>query len=413
MDYLKSSSRNAEKYSKEVQCLTMEEVAKVWTTAIAPISSTNAIAMCVPAVAVAAANSFDIPENKCPGLFHPTLKVEGGADLTKGLWQISKGFDVDLQQQAVAVHNIYTGDDPNYGCLSSHCQATDCHLPVENIGQDESVISHHRFCRGTWTHSNDHFAHRLKAVGGFDAVKNACSTAAVKGGLRETVKKMSVSPVVAAKKTAKALSEEEHILEYLRTKLNEIIKDTTAEMYANSLRVAMNKQGITSMKTAAKTIGKNTRTAQDIINNANVQLEPQLLQEWFKDGDKADVKKLSYHDAKQKRASAVADEEAIIDFLKSHLDELFKEPTRTETYAKALMIAMKTKNITSLKIAWATIGQSLTQAQEVISLANVQLQGAVLSEWFRSLDAGTLFPERSDLTQGDLPQFVITAAHPS
>ena len=96
-----------------------------------------------------------------------------------------------------------------------------------------------------------------------------------------------------------------------------------------------------------------------------------------------------------------------------HLDELFKEPTRTETYAKALMIAMKTKNITSLKIAWATIGQSLTQAQEVISLANVQLQGAVLSEWFRSLDAGTLFPERSDLTQGDLPQFVITAAHPS
>ena len=77
------------------------------------------------------------------------------------------------------------------------------------------------------------------------------------------------------------------------------------------------------------------------------------------------------------------------------------------------MIAMKTKNITSLKIAWATIGQSLTQAQEVISLANVQLQGAVLSEWFRSLDAGTLFPERSDLTLGDLPQFVITAAHPS
>ena len=28
MDYLKSSSRNAEKYSKEVPCLTMEEVAK-------------------------------------------------------------------------------------------------------------------------------------------------------------------------------------------------------------------------------------------------------------------------------------------------------------------------------------------------------------------------------------------------
>ena len=50
----------------------------------------------------------------------------------------------------------------------------------------------------------------------------------------------------------------------------------------------------------------------------------------------------------------------------------------------------------------------------MISLANVQLQGAVLSEWLRSLDdVGTLFPVRSDLTQGDLPQFVITAAHPS
>lgn len=45
-----------------------------------------------------------------------------------------------------------------------------------------------------------------------------------------------------------ALSEEEHILEFLRQHLNEIIKDTTAEMYANSIRVAMNKQGITSMK---------------------------------------------------------------------------------------------------------------------------------------------------------------------
>jgi hypothetical protein len=66
----------------------------------------------------------------------------------------------------------------------------------------------------------------------------------------------------------------------LRQHLNEIIKDTTAEMYANSIRVAMNKQGITSMKSASKTIGKNTRTAQDIIDIANVQLEPQLLQAW-------------------------------------------------------------------------------------------------------------------------------------
>ena len=43
MDYLKSSSRNAEKYSKEVPCLTMEEVAKargvlcIWTVATEPV----------------------------------------------------------------------------------------------------------------------------------------------------------------------------------------------------------------------------------------------------------------------------------------------------------------------------------------------------------------------------------------
>ena len=107
--------------------------------------------------------------------------------------------------------------------------------------------------------------------------------------------------------------------------------------------------------------------------------------------------------------------------------------------SQALVIAMKSKNITSLKIGWATIGQSQTQAEEVISLANVQLQATVLSEWFRSLDAGTLFPERSvpalrvepwagpakqqrtpndwtcpwqDLTQNDLPQFAVSSASP-
>ena len=86
-----------------------------------------------------------------------------------------------------------------------------------------------------------------------------------------------------------------------------------------------------------------------------------------------------------------------MDFLKGRLDELFQEPSRTEAYAKALVIAMKTKNINSLKIGWATLGQDQAQAEEIISLANVQLQAPVLSGWFRSLDAGTLFPGRSDL----------------
>merc|ERR1711865_1288571 len=95
------------------------------------------------------------------------------------------------------------------------------------------------------------FAESLKAV------KEACAAAAAKHGLRETVKKMSVSPVVAAKKTAKSLSEEDHILEFLRAHLNEFIKETTAEMYANSIRVAMIKQGITTMHSAERHIGKN------------------------------------------------------------------------------------------------------------------------------------------------------------
>ena len=60
---------------------------QIWVSAIAPISSTNAIAMCVPAVVIAAGNVFDVPQNKCPGSFHPTLKVDGGEFLHKGLWQ--------------------------------------------------------------------------------------------------------------------------------------------------------------------------------------------------------------------------------------------------------------------------------------------------------------------------------------
>ena len=412
MDYLKSSSRNADKYSSAINCLSMPDVAKIWVTAIAPISSTNAIAMCVPAVAVAAGSSFDIPDGKCEGQFHPGLKKEGGEFLHKGLWQITKGFDPDPAVQAVAVHNLYTGSDPKFGCLSSICQATDCHLPIEGIGQDESVVTHHRFCRGKWGEPGfeGRFAESLEAIGGLKAVQEVCSAAAVKHGLRETVKKMSVSPVVAAKKTAKDLSEEDHILDFLRTHLNEIIKDTTAEMYANSIRVAMSKQGITTMKSAAKHIGKNMATAQDIIQVANVNIEPLLLQEWFKDGDKADVKKISFHDAKIKRASNVADEEALVDFLKARLNELFQEPTRTETYAKALMIAMRTKNLNSLKIGWATLGQDQAQAQEVITLANVQLQASVLSEWFRALDAVTLFPERADLKETDMPQAALTGS---
>ena len=400
MDYLKSSSRNADKYSSAINCLSMPDVAKIWVTAIAPISSTNAIAMCVPAVAVAAGSSFDIPDGKCEGQFHPGLKKEGGEFLHKGLWQITKGFDPDPAVQAVAVHNLYTGSDPKFGCLSSICQATDCHLPIEGIGQDESIVTHHRFCRGKWGEPGreGRFAESLKAVGGLKAVKEACAAAAAKHGLRETVKKMSVSPVVAAKKTAKDLSEEEHILEFLRSHLSEILKEETAEMYANSIRVAMSKQGITTMKSAENHIGKKMEKAQEIISMAgDINLSAELLQEWFNEEGKTDVKKISFHDAKIKRASKVADEEQIVAFLKGRLDELFQEPTRTEAYAKALVIAMKTKNINSLKIGWATLGQDQTQAEEIIALANVQLQAPVLSGWFKALEAGTLFPERSDL----------------
>lgn len=398
MDYLRSSSPDT--YSSAVNCMSMADVAKVWVTAIAPISSTNAIAMCVPAVAVAAGSSFDIPGGKCEGQFHPSLKKEGGERLRKGLWQITKGFDPDPLVQAVTVHDVYTGSDPKFGCLSSICQATDCHLPIEGIGQDESIITHHRFCRGKWGEPGmeGRFAESLKAVGGLEAVKEACAAAAAKHGLRETVRKMSVSPVMAAKKTAKALSEEEHILEFLRSHLSEILKEETAEMYANSIRVAMSKQGITTMKSAEKHIGQKTGTAQEIIQLAgDINLSAELLQEWFNEEGKADVKKISFHDAKIKRASKVADEEQIVEFLKGRLDELFQEPSRTEAYAKALVIAMKTKNINSLKIGWATLGQDQAQAEEIISLANVQLQAPVLSGWFRSLDAGTLFPGRSDL----------------
>ena len=41
MDYLKSSSRNAEKYSKEVQCLSMEDVAKASTAVETELPARN------------------------------------------------------------------------------------------------------------------------------------------------------------------------------------------------------------------------------------------------------------------------------------------------------------------------------------------------------------------------------------
>ena len=42
--------------------------------------------------------------------------------------------------------------------------------------QDDTIIEHHRFCKGMWT--ADDYVARVEKMGGFDAIHDACSGAA-------------------------------------------------------------------------------------------------------------------------------------------------------------------------------------------------------------------------------------------
>ena len=110
---------------------TLEEVAQVWMDAVMPIDRGDAAAMCVPALAMAGGCSFKAPGcNDGTPKFHPTVECGTG----KGIWQINYAYEPDAKAQAQAVYNIYTSNNPDYGCLSDWCAKTDCNEPLDGIG---------------------------------------------------------------------------------------------------------------------------------------------------------------------------------------------------------------------------------------------------------------------------------------
>ena len=135
--------------------------------------------MCVPAMAVAAGCSYDVP-GPCARRFDPNVQAGSWDHVVRGLWGIGNGFDPDPQHQAAVVYSKYTSNDTDNGCLSHWCKDSGCSEVLIEIGQDRSVISHHRFCKGTqWTAGSDHFVERLEAAGGRAAAQKACADAAV------------------------------------------------------------------------------------------------------------------------------------------------------------------------------------------------------------------------------------------
>jgi hypothetical protein len=276
-------------------CLTTEEVAQVWIDAISPISANDAVAMCVPAVVIAAGGSYDNP-GLCRGKFHPTVQSGGYDSPVKGLWQINNGFDPDPKEQAKAVYDMYTSHNPDYGCLSSWCQESDCYEPISGIGQDESVMMNHRFCKGVWTAGDMHYAGRLASIGGITTVQNACAAASAQGGINQAMT-TNMSPAEAAMAKAEIQAEGGQIVIFLKEKLGTVFREDTAERYANALLIAMNSEGISSLEKAAGTIGKSTSKAKVICEKASVDVEPMLLQEWFKslDGATTLIDPSTYH----------------------------------------------------------------------------------------------------------------------
>ena len=107
--------------SIHAKCLTVDQVAVAWVSGISDLSESDAVAMCVPAVIIAAGSTYD--SALCEGTFDPTVEAPGYMTTLKGLWRISEDFyDADPKKQAAAAYEKYTGDDASYGCLAEWCR---------------------------------------------------------------------------------------------------------------------------------------------------------------------------------------------------------------------------------------------------------------------------------------------------
>ena len=167
-------------------CMTMEEVAAAWMSAVSKFSKEDAAAMCVPALVLAAGSCYDVADfvgvAKCPQQFDLSVEADGWQTTLRGLWQIGEGYDPDVKKQAEAVYKLYTSDNAEYGCLSQWCveSADGCSTSIDGIGQDPEVTEHHRFCTGVWTGGENVaiLTQRLTSLGGIEAVTTACHKAA-------------------------------------------------------------------------------------------------------------------------------------------------------------------------------------------------------------------------------------------
>jgi nucleoside diphosphate kinase len=338
----------------------------------------------VPAVAIAAGSSYDTPAStgqRCGKTFNPTAESEAG---TKGLWQITHGYDPDPEKQAVAVYKIYTSNNPDYGCLSSWCKYADCGEAHSAIGQDDKVAEHHRFCRGVWTADPFWYAERVDEIGGMGAITAACSAAAQAKGVG----------VVANGGRASSSDEEEQMTNFLKKQIGTIFMGETAETMASKLIEAMVLKGVKSLKEASKVIGHgDISKVQEICDMARVQLDPALLQEWFSGEQEQAAEKQTPAQAAQEKAAADADEAKLTEFLNQKIGTIYS-PSIAETMTDKIVTAMVSQGIKSLSLAAQRIGQGpMSRAEEVCVLARLDvewgesLEPQLLREWLADADS--------------------------
>ena len=160
-----------------MRCLNLTSVVSTWFSAV--LDDSHAAAMCVPALSVAGGESFDTPD--CPGLFDSQAYATSCNGGCRGLWQMSGstvGYpnDDDPLKQAQLAYSLYTSDNIDYGCLASWRSAT----PIQDIGQNATIMEHHVFCREVWTGAGDHYLTMgLNRIGGLSTVTSACSATAI------------------------------------------------------------------------------------------------------------------------------------------------------------------------------------------------------------------------------------------
>ena len=170
----------------ESMCMTMDQVAVAWVSAVAKLDKADAQRLCVPAVIVAAGSTFNA--GNCDDKFDPTIEAPGYQTTLKGLWQIAdEVFDKDPKKQAAAAYDVYTGNNVTYGCNAEWCSMVQigCSDAIVGIGQDDSCppddpeeeSSCNRFCKGVWAGAATQVPIKLAALGGMEAVEAACEQA--------------------------------------------------------------------------------------------------------------------------------------------------------------------------------------------------------------------------------------------